>query len=55
VFLSDRVIVLSPRPGRFVFELVIDLPRPRTPAMRDSSDFVRCQHGLREALEAPHR
>jgi NitT/TauT family transport system ATP-binding protein len=54
VFLSDRVIVLSHRPGRFVFELVIDLPRPRTPAMRDSSDFVRCQHGLREALEAPH-
>jgi NitT/TauT family transport system ATP-binding protein len=54
VFLSDRVIVLSPRPGRFVFELAIDLPRPRTAAMRDSSDFVRCQHCLREALEAPH-
>jgi len=54
VFLSDRVIVLSPRPGRFVFELAIDLPRPRSPAMRDSSDFVRCQQGLREALEAPH-
>jgi len=53
VFLSDRVIVLSPRPGRFVFELVVDLPRPRIPAMRDSSDFVGCQHSLREALEAP--
>jgi NitT/TauT family transport system ATP-binding protein len=29
VALSDRVIVLSPRPGRIVAELAIDLPRPR--------------------------
>jgi len=53
VFLSDRVIVLSPRPARRVCELVIELPRPRTPAMRDSSEFVRLQHRLREAIEAP--
>ena|ERR1051325_6818792 len=54
VFLSDRVIVLSPRPARFTFELAIELPRPRTPAMRDSGEFVRFQHRLREAIEAPH-
>jgi NitT/TauT family transport system ATP-binding protein len=54
VFLSDRVIVLSRRPARFVFELAIELPRPRTLAMRDSSDFVRFQQRLREAIEAPH-
>jgi len=29
VFLSDRVIALSGRPGRIVADLVIDLPRPR--------------------------
>ena len=29
VFLSDRVVALSGRPGRIVADLVIDLPRPR--------------------------
>jgi NitT/TauT family transport system ATP-binding protein len=29
VALSDRVIILSPRPGRIIAELAIDLPRPR--------------------------
>lgn len=55
VFLSDRVIVLSPRPARFVCELRIELPRPRTPPMRDSTEFVRFQHRLREAIEAPQQ
>jgi NitT/TauT family transport system ATP-binding protein len=53
VFLSDRVVVLSPRPAHFVSELAIELPRPRIPAMRDSSEFVRFQQRLREAIEAP--
>ncbi len=53
VFLSDRVVVLSRRPGRFVFELAIELPRPRTVDMRDAAEFVRLQHQLRQAIEAP--
>jgi NitT/TauT family transport system ATP-binding protein len=40
VFLSDRVIVMSPRPGRIEAELTIDLPRPRTQAMTESARFI---------------
>jgi NitT/TauT family transport system ATP-binding protein len=31
VFLSDRVLVMTPRPGRILEDLPIDLPRPRRP------------------------
>jgi NitT/TauT family transport system ATP-binding protein len=36
VFLSDRVIVMTPRPGRILRELPVDLPRPRTHAQTPS-------------------
>jgi len=40
VFLSDRIIVLSPRPGRVVDTIEIDLPRPRNEDTRGSERFV---------------
>jgi NitT/TauT family transport system ATP-binding protein len=40
VFLSDRVVVMTPRPGKIDRIIDIDLPRPRTLAMRDSQKFV---------------
>src|SRR5262245_58183711 len=39
VFLSDRVIVFSPRPAVIARDLAIDLPRPRTLAMQETAEF----------------
>jgi NitT/TauT family transport system ATP-binding protein len=39
VFLSDRVVVFGPRPGRIVMTLDIDLPRPRRMGIRESPEF----------------
>ncbi len=46
VFLSDRVVVMSPRPGRIERIIDIDLPRPRRLAMRDDPKFVAYTHEL---------
>src|SRR6516164_2291205 len=48
VFLSDQVIVMTPRPGRVDRVIDIDLPRPRTLAMRDTPAF---SHYCREILD----
>ena len=40
VFLSDRVIVMTPRPGRIDRIIDIKLPRPRTLAMRETPEFA---------------
>jgi NitT/TauT family transport system ATP-binding protein len=57
VFLSDRVVVMSPRPGRIKEILKIDLERPRTVAMRAGSPVFMASrehllHTLREEAEA---
>lgn len=41
VFLGDRVMVMTPRPGQIAEVINIDLPRPRTLALKDSSEFTK--------------
>ena len=50
VMLSDRVLVLSSRPGRIVDELNIDLPRPRSEALERSQTFLDYTYRINEAL-----
>jgi NitT/TauT family transport system ATP-binding protein len=48
VFLSDRVIVISPRPGRVVEEVPVPLPRPRSVKTMADEMFARICTRLRE-------
>jgi NitT/TauT family transport system ATP-binding protein len=52
VFLSDRVVVMSPRPGRIALELTIDLPRPRRMAVREMPEFAHHCAQIRELFGA---
>jgi NitT/TauT family transport system ATP-binding protein len=51
VFLSDRVMVMSPRPGTIQQEVPIDLPRPRSLEMRTEPRFVALVRKITEILE----
>jgi NitT/TauT family transport system ATP-binding protein len=50
VFLSDRVVVMSPRPGRIEQIVSVDLPRPRTIVTREQSRFFELVTEVRESL-----
>jgi len=52
VFLSTRVVVMSPRPGRVASIVPIDLPQPRTAASREQPRFFELVTQVRESLHA---
>ncbi len=54
VYLSTRIVVMSPRPGRIVKVIDSPLPDERTLALRDHPDFIALAHEVREALADGH-
>jgi NitT/TauT family transport system ATP-binding protein len=53
VFLSTRVVVMSPRPGRVAAVIDVDLPHPRTAQTREEPRFFELVTAVRERLAAP--
>jgi NitT/TauT family transport system ATP-binding protein len=50
LFLADRVLVLTQRPGRIKLDLDVDLPRPRADEMRYTAHFGELARRLKEAI-----
>jgi NitT/TauT family transport system ATP-binding protein len=51
IFLSDRVIVMSARPGRIILDTRIDLPRPRSLEIKETPEFLGLQKKIWSLLE----
>ena len=54
VFLSTKIVVMSPRPGRIMEVIESSLPAKRTLDIRETPDFLDVAHRVREALRAGH-
>ena len=53
IFLADRVVVMSPRPGRVAREATVPFPRPRQLELRYEPEFAALAGELRSLLEIP--
>ena len=51
LFLADRVLVLTQRPGKIKMDMEVDLPRPRKDEIRYTSQFGKLAKKLRAAIE----
>jgi NitT/TauT family transport system ATP-binding protein len=50
VFLADRVLVMSQRPGRIVAEIPVDLPRPRSIDLLGTAQFAALAQAVRQEI-----
>ncbi|MFN4274978.1 MAG: ABC transporter ATP-binding protein [Ferrovibrio sp.] len=54
VFLSTKIVVMSPRPGRIIDVIDSNLPRDRKLDIRETPEFAAIAHRVREGLRAGH-
>ncbi len=54
VFLSNRIVVMSPRPGRIIDIIDTNFPSQRTLDIRETPAFINIAHQVREGLRAGH-
>ena len=54
VFLSTKIVVMSPRPGRITDVIESPLPKDRSLDIRDTPEFLEIAHRVREGLRAGH-
>ncbi|MEM9476150.1 MAG: ABC transporter ATP-binding protein [Pseudomonadota bacterium] len=54
VYLSTKIVVMSPRPGRITDVIDSPLPRERPLEIRDTPEFIEIAHRVREGLRAGH-
>ena len=52
VFLSSRIVVMSPRPGRIIDVIETNFPARRTLDIRETPEFLKVAHRVREGLRA---
>ncbi len=54
VFLSTKIVVMSPRPGRIIDIIETNLPRKRSLDIRETPEFLKIAQRVREGLKAGH-
>jgi NitT/TauT family transport system ATP-binding protein len=54
VYLSTKIVVMSPRPGRIIDVIESDLPIDRPLEIRDTKKFIELSQRVREGLRSGH-
>jgi len=54
VYLSTKIVVMSPRPGRVIDIIESTLPKDRSLDIRESPEFLELAHRVRDGLRAGH-